>query len=304
MTTKSHKTPLRYPGGKSRALSKLFQFIPNLSDYTEYREPFLGGGSVAIEVSKRYPHLKIWVNDLYEPLYNFWRHIQNNGEELKDKLIEYKSLHPNPDTARKLFVDSKELVNDQTIDSLDRAARFYIVNKCSFSGLTESSSFSQQASISNFSMRGIEKLPGYQEIISGWNINQYSYEYLMRENIHDGIFMYLDPPYDIKDNLYGKKGSMHKKFDHDQFAIDCEKSEIDMMVSYNSSQLVKDRFSTWDAAEFDLTYTMRSVGEYMRNQQQRKEILLLNYQKQEAKIQFTFDGCYNYNKLKKEGLTK
>ena len=77
MTTKSHKTPLRYPGGKSRALSKLFQFIPNLSDYTEYREPFLGGGSVAIEVSKRYPHLKIWVNDLYEPLYNFWRHVQN-----------------------------------------------------------------------------------------------------------------------------------------------------------------------------------------------------------------------------------
>jgi len=241
---------------------------------------------------------------LYEPLYNFWVQLQQFGTELKDKLVEYKSLYPNPDTARELFVESKELVNDQTIDSLDRAARFYIVNKCSFSGLTESSSFSQQASISNFSLRGIEKLPGYQEIISGWNINQYSYEYLMRENIHDGIFMYLDPPYDIKDNLYGKKGSMHKKFDHDQFAIDCEKSEIDMMVSYNSSQLVKDRFSTWDAAEFDLTYTMRSVGEYMRDQQQRKEILLLNYQKEEAKIQFTFDGCYNYNKLKKEGLAK
>ena len=168
MTTKSHKTPLRYPGGKSRALSKLFQFIPNLSDYTEYREPFLGGGSVAIEVSKRYPHLKIWVNDLYEPLYNFWRQIQNSGEEIKDKLIEYKSLHPNPDTARKLFVDSKELVNDQTLDSLDRAVRFYIVNKCSFSGLTESSSFSKQASISNFSMNGIEKLTGYQEMITNW----------------------------------------------------------------------------------------------------------------------------------------
>ena len=162
MTTKSHKTPLRYPGGKSRALSKLFQFIPNLSDYTEYREPFLGGGSVAIEVSKRYPHLKIWVNDLYEPLYNFWKQIQNNGEEIKDKLIEYKSLYPNPDKARGLFVESKELVNDQTLDSLDRAVRFYIVNKCSFSGLTERSSFSQQAAISNFSMNGIEKLTGYQ----------------------------------------------------------------------------------------------------------------------------------------------
>ena len=49
------------------------------------------------------------------------------------------------------------------------------------------------------------------------------------------------------------------------------------MVSYNSSQLVKDRFKDWTAAEFDLTYTMRSVGEYMRDKQQRKELLLLNY---------------------------
>ena len=243
---KSYKTPLRYPGGKSRACTKMDQYFPDLRNYTEYREPFLGGGSVAIHIAKKYPHLKITVNDLYEPLYNFWIQLQQFGTELKDKLVEYKSLYPNPDKARGLFVESKELVNDETIDSLDRAARFYIVNKCSFSGLTESSSFSQQASISNFSLRGIEKLPGYQEIITGWNINQYSYEYLMREDVHDGIFMYLDPPYDIKDNLYGKKGSMHKRFDHDQFAIDCENSEIDMMVSYNSSQLVKDRFSKWD----------------------------------------------------------
>ena len=57
---KSYKTPLRYPGGKSRALSKLFQFIPDLKDYTEFREPFLGGGSVAIEIGKRYPHINIW----------------------------------------------------------------------------------------------------------------------------------------------------------------------------------------------------------------------------------------------------
>ena len=26
-------------------------------------------------------------------------------------------------------------------------------------------------------------------------------------------FIYLDPPYDIKDNLYGKKGDMHKGFE-------------------------------------------------------------------------------------------
>ena len=277
------------------------QYFPDLRDYVEFREPFLGGGSVAIHISKKYPHLKIWVNDLYEPLVNFWSNLQMFGVELKDQLLNYKSTHNDPTSARELFNNSKSLINKTNSSSLDRAVAFYIVNKCSFSGLTESSSFSPQASVSNFSVRGIEKLPGYSEIISNWHINGYSYEHLMTHNIHDGVFMYLDPPYDIKDNLYGKKGSMHKGFDHDQFAADCDKYDIPMLISYNSDQLVKDRFKNWNATEFEHTYTMRSVGEYMREQHQRKELLLFNYNK-EPKIQLSFDGCYKYGKLKKEGL--
>ena len=52
---------------------------------------------------------------------------------------------------------------------------------------------------------------------------------------------------------------------------------MDCLISYNADQLVKDRFKEWNAGEFDLTYTMRSVGEYMREQKQRKELLLFNY---------------------------
>jgi DNA adenine methylase len=94
-----------------------------------------------------------------------------------------------------------------------------------------------------------------------------------------GAFMYLDPPYDIKDNLYGRKGSMHKGFDHDKFASDCYACYMHQLISYNSDQLVKDRFKNWKMGEFDLTYTMRSVGEYMREQKERKELLLFNYNK-------------------------
>ena len=274
---KALKTPLRYPGGKSRACTKMDPYFPDLREYVEFREPFLGGGSVALYVTKKYPHLKITVNDLYEPLVNFWVTLQTFGKELTDTLRDYKSTHPEPVSAKELFLNSKEVINKSGVDSIERAAAFYIVNKCSFSGLTESSSFSKQASISNFSMRGIEKLPGYSDLISHWHINGYSYEYLMEHDMHEGIFMYLDPPYDIKDNLYGKSGSMHKGFDHDKFAADCDKYDIPMLISYNSDQLVKDRFKNWKAAEFDLTYTMRSVGEYMRDQKERKELLLFNY---------------------------
>jgi site-specific DNA-adenine methylase len=272
---KSLKTPLRYPGGKSRACIKMDPYFPDLRNYDQFREPFLGGGSVAIHITKKYPSLDIWVNDLYEPLVNFWQQLQIFGPDLKDKLVDLKSIHNNPASAKELFLASKEKINDQSLPSLDRAVAFYVVNKCSFSGLTESSSFSQQASNANFSMRGIEKLPAYSKIIEKWRITNYSYDYLMDGN--KGAFMYLDPPYDIKDNLYGRKGSMHKGFDHDKFAADCDANDMDQLVSYNSDQLVKDRFKNWNAAEFDLTYTMRSVGEYMRDQKQRKELLLFNY---------------------------
>ena len=272
---KSHKTPLRYPGGKSRACTKIGQFLPNMYSYKEFREPFLGGGSVAIYLTKMYPSLSIWVNDLYEPLVNFWKEIQHSGEELYTTLSDLKIKHPSPDSAKGLFLESKEIINSKDKSKLERAVAFYVVNKCSFSGLTESSSFSAQASDSNFSMRGIEKLTGYQEIIQDWKITNLSYEDLLTD--WRNTFIYLDPPYDIKDNLYGKSGEMHKKFDHDKFAKDCDDHTADMMISYNSSQLIKNRFKDWNAVEFDLTYTMRSVGDYMSDQQARKELLLLNY---------------------------
>jgi len=272
---KTLKTPLRYPGGKSRACTKMDPYFPDLRDYSDFREPFLGGGSVAIHITKKYPHLKIWVNDLYEPLVNFWQQLQMFGVEMKDALVDLKMENNTPEKARELFNDAKLWICDKDKTDLERAVAFYIVNKCSFSGLTESSSFSQQASNSNFSLRGIEKLPGYSKIIEHWKISNYSYDYLLTNQ--ENTFVYLDPPYDIKDNLYGKKGSMHKGFDHDQFAVDCDECEMPQLISYNSDQLVKDRFTKWNAAEFDLTYTMRSVGEYMREQKQRKELLLFNY---------------------------
>jgi DNA adenine methylase len=250
-------------------------YFPDLRNYDEFREPFLGGGSVAIHITKKYPDLKIWVNDLYSPLVIFWQQLQMFGPELKDHLLHFKSTCPDPESARGLFDISKTILNDSNTGDFERAVRFYIVNKCSFSGLTASSSFSPQASNSNFSIRGIEKLPEYSKLIEKWRITNYSYDYLMDGD--KSAFMYLDPPYDIKDNLYGNKGSMHKGFDHDKFAADCDSNDMDMLVSYNSDQLVKDRFKNWNAAEFDLTYTMRSVGEYMREQKQRKELLLFNY---------------------------
>ena len=279
-TLKSLKTPLRYPGGKSRAVTKMSQVFPDLNQYTQYREPFLGGGSVALWVTKQYPDIPIWVNDLYEPLYNFWTSLQKNGNSIQDKLLELKTENNDHDKAKELFIQCKEEVDDYSLPCEHRATCFYVINKCSFSGLTEASSFSKQASDSNFSIRGIERLCEYQKLITNWKITNYSYERLLGGEVIGEIkdaFIYLDPPYDIGSNLYGKKGSMQKYFMHGQFSNKCNESTQDLLVSYNSSQLIKDRFKDWKAVEYEHTYTMRSTVSYTKEQKGSKELVLLNY---------------------------
>ena len=278
------KTPLRYPGGKSRAVPKLCQWLP--AEVTEYRESFLGGGSMAIEMTKRYPDISIWVNDLYKPLYLFWLALRDDGDYLYDQLIQLKQRHPDQGSARQLFLDAKEKVNEEDLSYKDRAVAFYIVNKCSFSGLTESSSFSAQASDSNFSIKGINNLKYYSELIKNWKITNLDYADLVEDCLghgeiecDDNTFIYVDPPYNVKDNLYGHKGEMHKGFDHDRFADIMDDTMGNVMISYNNHPEIVQRFLEWRQYDFAHTYTMRSTGTYMIDQTKRRELICLNYGK-------------------------
>ena len=88
VSNKRFKTPLRYAGGKSKAIYKLEKFLPlNISEISEIHDCFLGGGSFPIYLTKLYPTKKIKVNDIYEPLYNFWIQLRDNGIEKRDSEV-------------------------------------------------------------------------------------------------------------------------------------------------------------------------------------------------------------------------
>lgn len=285
-----YSTPLRYPGGKSRAIKFLSQHLPKIESY---REPFLGGGSMALYVTQTYPNTDVWVNDLYYPLYAFWVTLRDHGQQLCDDLRELKTeLGESYDAHKMAFDDAKDKLNNDIYES---GFNFYVANKCSFSGLTANSSFSKQASRANFTFRGIDKLPALSELIQGWRITNQSYE----ESLYGrNAFVFLDPPYAIKDNLYGNKGDMHKSFDHEWFAAQSCASENKCMITYNSELFIKDRFPDWYQKDWDLTYTMRSSGTYTKDQKKRKELLLLNYEQQTSLI-----GLFKDNQRDKAELT-
>jgi DNA adenine methylase len=295
----SLKTPLRYPGGKSRAIKKLSPDIPE--SFSEFREPFLGGGSMALHVTQTRPNTKVWVNDAYYNLYNFWVQLRDKGPALHQELarikspIEYvskplrkekidksqwdSSILDNIENHRDLFSKAKSEI--ASVDDFTKAVYFFILNKCSFSGLGESSSFSEQASEQNFSMTGIDKLPAYSKLIKDWKITNVDYEYLLSAKGADDCFIFLDPPYDIKDDLYGKNGDMHSGFDHMRFYEDSVKCEHDWMITYNSNEVLRKRFSDYYFNDWDLTYTMRSSKVYTEAQKERKELLITNYERRQ-----------------------
>lgn len=267
LSMKSLKSPLRYPGGKTRALKSLDQWFP---EYSELREPFLGGGSVSLHLTKRYPNKPVWVNDLYYPLYNFWTILRDAGEELSDSILAVKnSLNGSDEAHKELFKQVKQDIKDQ--DLMDAAISFYILNKCSYSGLTENSAFSVTASRQNFTHANIGKLKGYSQIINKWKITNKDYSDLILTP-GEGTFVFLDPPYDIKDFLYGRDKEMHKGFSHERFADVVDNCEHNFMITYNVNDWITERYSKYYQQHWQLRY-----GMVHRKDNLKTELLVTNY---------------------------
>ena len=274
---KSMKTPLRYAGGKSKAIYKLEKHLPDIVENMEIHDCFLGGGSFPIYLTKLYPNLKVKVNDVYFPLYNFWINLRDNGNKMFNKILKYKLSHNTKELARELFNKQKIIISDENKTNFEKAVAFYILNKCSFSGLV-TSSFSEQASVSNFSIRGIENLKYYSELIQSWEIYNLDYkDFIDKFSNKENVFLYLDPPYMIKDNLYGDHGELHKIFKHEEFFKICPPLKCKQLISYNSDLLIKNAFKDYYISDYDLTYTLRSTGTYMEDQKSRKELAMRNY---------------------------
>ena len=273
------KTCLRYPGGKSKATKTLAPWYPE--NFKEYREPFIGGGSVAFYTTQAYPDVPSWINDLYVPLYNFWIQLRDNGEELSEHLKEIKTkvsdfgTQDEKDAAHKDLFD-KTRVDINTQEGLERAVSFFILNKCSFSGLTENSTFSPTASRSNFSFVGIEKLKEYSKLMKDWKITNIDYSEVMNVSGED-VFVFLDPPYDIKDFLYGKDREMHKSFDHDLFAENVYKCPHKFMITYNVNDRLLELYKDYELNYWKLRYSMAHRGDKGTNENVKTELLVTNY---------------------------
>jgi DNA adenine methylase len=93
-------SPLRYPGGKSKAIRQIIPYLP--AHFTRYREPFVGGGSLFIHLKQQRPDRAVWINDLNYDLYCFWQAAQRDLPRL---VAEIERVQRETTDGRALFTE-------------------------------------------------------------------------------------------------------------------------------------------------------------------------------------------------------
>ena len=272
------KSPLRYPGGKSRALKQILPLIP--VNITEFREPFVGGGSVFFAIRNLFQDRikSYWINDLNYDLYCFWKQTRDNSPNLVEALTD---THATTTDGRALFEEltkAKDLLNKNPdmLSEFERAVRFFVLNRITFSGVVDSGGYSQSAYEKRFTESSIERVKNISPYLSGVKITNGDYTDALFQD-GDNVLIFLDPPYwkATQSKLYGVRGELHTTFDHAQFAENMRKCPHKWLITYDDSPTIRELFDFAETQEWTLQYGMNNYRK--KSAARGKELFIKNY---------------------------
>jgi len=247
------KSPLRYPGGKSRGVKFLAEFIP---PYKMFREVFFGGGSLSFYCIQKDKEAQYVASDLNYELYCFWSQLKDNGEELINEIQkiydDYKLVH----NGKLLFNTLVERRNND-LSELQRATDFFVLNRITFSGVVDSGGYSQGSFEGRFTQSAIDRLQKTIPVIQNIQFYCEDFSYLVNQP-GDEVFIFLDPPYytATKSKLYGKKGILHTSFDHQQLFETLTNCRHNWLITYDNSEYIKNLYKDFYQWEWQLQYGM------------------------------------------------
>jgi DNA adenine methylase len=254
MNNKDNKSPLRYPGGKTRACKKLDTILKEHFDISEFDNivsPFFGGGSFEFHIQNNYK-LHIIANDKFTPLSNFWTTCKLNKENMCKELTKQLDLIDKHEFSR-----LREIIMDEK-NELKQSIMYFIINRCSFSGATLSGGFSLEASKKRFTQSSIDRIELLN--LSRFDIYNLDFEEFINRNHDKKNLIFLDPPYYLEkaSKLYGNNGDMHDTFDHEKL-YKCLSTKKNWFMTYNNCEYITKLYKDFKIIETSWSYGMNKT---------------------------------------------
>jgi DNA adenine methylase len=276
-TTKGYKrvslSPLRYAGGKSKAVGLILSFFPELRS-KKIVSPFFGGGSFEIALSKELGFHVIGY-DIFNVLVNFWNQVIHSPNELANELEKliatkeeytknrhillsyWEKIKPtdlNYKTKNKLLLTDEEQTRLDNSELL-QAAYYYYNMQLSYGPMFlgwPSSVYLKKDKYDNIIKTIRDFKPGNLEVHCA------SFEDVISKHKND--FLFLDPPYYLGTDSKMFKGMYpncnfaihHNNFNHELMKDLLKNHKGGFFITYNDCPTIrewykdfKQEYPTW-----------------------------------------------------------
>lgn len=251
------KPIIPWMGGKTR-LSK--NILPMFPVHQCYVEVFAGGAALFY---KKEPSNVEVLNDINGELVNLYRIVQHHLEEF---VRQFKWAL----SSRQVF-EWEQLKTPETLTDIQRAARFYYLQKLAFGGKVEGQSFgTATTSQPRLNLLRLEEdLSAAHLRLTKATIENLDWAKCIKKYDRPHTFFYLDPPY-YETAGYGQS------FDIDQYQLMAELAKTiqgKMLISINDHPSISQVFKGLSNKHLNINYTVGGNN----NKKSAKELLIWNW---------------------------
>lgn len=233
--------PLPYIGGKNRLATEIIALLPK---HITFVEAFAGGAQVLFHKA---PSSVEVINDLDFDVVNFFRVCQLHFQEL----VRYLRFTLVSRAWHSLYTAE----SPATLTDIQRAARFFYLQKNSFGGLVRDQKFHYGITQpSNYNPERIPKiLQKAHERLQRVQIESLPYEQVLEKYDRPTTLFYLDPPY------FGRQLYRHN-LNADEFRLLAERLTVikgRFILSLNDVPEVRRIFSAFHIRSTKIIYTAK-----------------------------------------------
>lgn len=260
-------SPLRYAGGKSRAVGYILEHLPENID-NKIVSPFFGGGSFEFALSINLD-FEIVGFDIFEILVNYWYYQINKPQELYEELKLLIPDKKNYTRNRHILLNHWEKVKPEALeyitrrkiqlteeektlldhDDLKRAAYYYYNHQLSYGPMFLGWGSSVYLTQNRYNTI-LEKVKNFQS--GNVTVKCNSFEKVFKRYKKD--FIYADPPYYLKGDSKMFKGIYpnsnfaihHKGFDHELLRNFLRAHEGGFILTYNDCSDIREMYKEYE----------------------------------------------------------